>query len=122
MPTDIRQGFDLDLKGGEAWEDFFSNIVASGKVECKRDKKAHQTGNVFIEYECRGRCSGLSVTEATWWAIGIEGSNGDIETAILVSVPWLKDKCRTYLGTTRDVVGGDDKATRGVLLCLADFG
>lgn len=116
-----RKQFDLDLQAGEDWEDFFENIVASGKVECKRDRKVRLTGNIYIEYRCFGKPSGLSVTEAEWWAIGIENESGDIETAILASVPWLKEKCREYLKTSRDVGGGDDGASQGILLKMDDF-
>lgn len=116
-----RAKFDLDLEGGEEWEEHFQCIIASGKVECKRDKLTRKTGNVFIEYRCRGKPGGISVTKAEWWSIGIENENGDIETAILVSVPWLKDKCRKLLGTDKDVRGGDDNASKGILLKLDDF-
>lgn len=116
-----RDKFDLDLRSGEEWEGFFQGIVESGKIECKRERLAHKTGNIFIEYRCRGKPSGLSVTGAKWWAIGIENMNGDIETAILAGVLWLKAKCRTFIGTNRDVSGGDDNAAQGILLKLDDF-
>jgi len=121
-PTPIeRSKFDIDLSAGEAWEQAFLGLIANAKIECKRERKARTTGNVFVEYHCRGHPSGLSVTEATWWAIGIEGPTGDIETAILASVPWLKDVCRPLLGTARDVAGGDDGLARGILLKMRDF-
>ena len=113
--------YDVDLPGGEEWEGLFKNIVAAGKVENKRDKIAFRTGNVFIEYQCRGRPSGLATTEADWWAIGLEGVDGDVEVAILVSVPWLKDTCRPFLGTSRDVAGGDNGLSRGVLLAVSEI-
>lgn len=118
-----RAKFDLDLRNGEEWEGFFQGIVKSGKIECKRDKLAHKTGNIFIEYRCRGKPSGLSVTEAEWWAIGIENINGDIETAILASVPWLKSKCKQIAEKhpRRKIRGGDDNASQGILLKLDDF-
>ena len=114
--------YDLDLPEGKEWEGFFKSIVGSGKVENKRDKLAHKTGNVFIEYECRGKPSGLATTEASWWAIGIDNENGDIETAILASVQWLKAKCREHLGTSwRNVSGGDNGLSKGILLKMDDF-
>lgn len=113
--------YDIDLPGGQEWESFFKNIVTSGEIECKRDKKAHETGNVFIEYQCRGKPSGLSITKANWWAIGIDNKNGNVETAILASVPWLKHICRKYYKTSRDVVGGDNNLSRGILLRFSDF-
>ena len=40
------------------------------KYEIKTDvfcKPEYDTGNLFIEYECRGKSSGLMVTEAKWF-------------------------------------------------------
>jgi len=113
--------YDIDLPGGQEWESFFYNIIASGKIECKRDKLAYKTGNIFVEYECRGSPSGIAITEAEWWAIGIDNEKGDIETAIMASVPWLKQTCRKYLDTPRDVSGGDNGLSRGIILPLKEF-
>jgi hypothetical protein len=116
-----RAKFDLDLSAGESWEDAFLGLIGNSKVECKLDRKAKETGNVFIEYEYRGRPSGLAVTEAEWWAIGIEGTKGDVETAILASVPWLKERCRELFRTPRNKPGGDDGLARGIIVRLSDF-
>lgn len=113
--------YDHDLPGGQEWEGFFASVVASGKVENKLDKLARKTGRVFIEYECRGAPSGLATTDADWWAIGIESSNGDVETAILASVPWLKDTCRKYLDTKLDKRGGDNNLSKGICLPIDEF-
>jgi len=107
--------FDQDLYAGHSWERHFLNLL-NGKVECKLDRLARTTSNLFIEYECRGHPSGLAVTEAGWWAIGIVGPDGDVETAVLVSVPWLKAVCGRLYRAGRIVSGGDDGASRGVLL------
>jgi hypothetical protein len=125
MSTDIHQSeintkFDVDLSIGREWEETFLSIFA-GKIECKRDGLFCSTGNIFIEYKYRGKPSCLSTTEADWWAIGLESVNGDIEKAVLVSVPWLKEKCRPLLGTKKDVLGGDNKLARGILLSLEEF-
>lgn len=118
-PTlDDRSKFDLDLYAGHSWERQFLNLL-NGKVECKLDRLARTTGNLFIEYQCRGRPSGLAVTEAEWWAIGIVGPNGDVETAVLASVPWLIVICGILYRAGRIVSGGDDGASRGVLLPIA---
>lgn len=124
MPPSIRKShskfFDVDLPAGENWEQQFLVLMA-GKIECKRDRAAHKTGNIFIEYQFNGKPSGLAITEASWWAIGIDGKTGDVETAILVSVAWLKAKCRSFIGTKRDVRGGDRTKARGILLRMDDF-
>ena len=108
------------MPAGESWEKQFLALMA-GKVECKRDRMAHRTGNVFIEYQFQGKPSGLAITEAPWWAIGIDGPSGDVETAILASVEWLRAKCRPLYKSARDISGGDGGATRGILLRMDDF-
>lgn len=35
--------------------------------EVKYDLKVEQTGNIAIEYECRGKPTGIAITEADYW-------------------------------------------------------
>ena len=40
------------------------------KYEIKTDvlcKPSYDTGNIYVEIECRGKCSGIMVTEAKWF-------------------------------------------------------
>jgi len=46
--------------------DIFVPEVMRG-IEVKNDSKAHETGNVFIEYECDGCGSGITTTLAHTW-------------------------------------------------------
>lgn len=119
-PTpDQRKKFDLDLRAGEDWEHSFLGLLVNGKVECKRDRMTRKTGNLFIEYRCHNEASGIATTDAAWWVIGIEGPTGDVETAVLASVEWLKETCGRLYKAGRIVRGGDDNASDGVLLPIA---
>lgn len=65
--------FDKDLRDGKAREDAFVHVMLRSRVEHKRDKKASRTGNVAIEFECKGsngeiKPSGIMITEAQIWA------------------------------------------------------
>ena len=64
----------------------FSGTLAGREIkfEVKWDLKATQTGNVAIEYESRGRPSGLSVTQADYllYKLG-QGAWYLLETAVL---------------------------------------
>jgi len=42
--------------------------------EVKNDLMAHKTGNVAIEYECRGKASGLRTTQADYWIYKFDNS------------------------------------------------
>lgn len=37
------------------------------KYEIKYDKMSLKTGNICIEFECRGKLSGVSVTKCSYW-------------------------------------------------------
>jgi hypothetical protein len=110
--TDFR--YDLEL--GQLGEKHLGKILDNEKVEVKTDYQANFTGNIFIEYCSRGKDSGIITTEATWYAFII--SNDKI---ILISTKKLKDLCRKYLGTHRDVLGGDNDTSKGILLPTKDL-
>lgn len=70
-----KSSFDLDFSYGRKGEQLVEDLLTDGKrVEVKRDRKWHLTGNVYIETECfftknnEWAPSGLSVTEAEYWA------------------------------------------------------
>ncbi len=67
--------FDLDFSFGKAGEQLVSDLLTEGKrIEVKRDRKWNITGNVYIETDCfftksnAWAPSGLSITEAEYWA------------------------------------------------------
>ena len=43
------------------------------KIECKNDKRADETGNLFIETSCNGKESGIYKTKADYWFIRYDG-------------------------------------------------
>jgi hypothetical protein len=45
------------------------------KVEVKADRWARLTGNICIEYMCRGKPSGITTTTADYWIYFIVGTN-----------------------------------------------
>jgi hypothetical protein len=73
--------FDLDFRYGYAGEQLVEELLTNGKtVEVKRDRKWHETGNLYIEVECwynstqSWQASGIAVTEADYWAFVLEES------------------------------------------------
>lgn len=74
-----RSSFDLDFSYGREGETLVEQLLTGGKtVEVKRDRRWHETGNVFIETDCwyvtsnSWKPSGLSVTKAGYWAFVLE--------------------------------------------------
>lgn len=111
-----KSDFKYDLKLGQIAEEQIADILSNKKIEVKRDFKSHRTGNVFIEYECRGARSGISVTESDYYCLIISDHQ-----FITISTEKLKELCRGYINTKRDVLGGDNNLSKGILLPLTDL-
>ena len=108
--------FRHDLEVGQLGEKLLADILEKKTIEVKKDLKAMQTGNVFIEYSSRGKRSGLSTSEADYWALIVSE-----EVIKLVKTEFLKELCRPYLGTKRDVKGGDNDTSKGILLPVKEI-
>ena len=101
---------EMNPDGKELYE-----IFSYKKIEVKTDFKANETGNVFIEYESRGKKSGIATSLADYYCIAIENSFHIMKPEL------LKEKCRKYLGTKRDVLGGDNNTSKGILLPVIEL-
>lgn len=130
--------FETDLAAGEEAERFVADVLleirpeytltgigekASGYalrfarpgksdalVEVKRDRKAHETGFLFVERSCSGKKSGLAITVASQWVFFVER-----EGVFLVGVKRLRAAIRA-VGTP--IAGGDGGRAKGHLLPL----
>lgn len=115
--------WDLDKARGEQAEALFSELrsdIASGRVEVKRDDRARDTGNFYVEYECKRRDgshpSGIATTAAETWAIYVE------PVMLAVPVETLKKMSRDAwrAGKRAECIVGSHP-TRGVLIPLAEL-
>tara|TARA_R100001163_G_scaffold33968_1_gene26280 strand:- start:21532 stop:21882 length:351 start_codon:yes stop_codon:yes gene_type:complete len=106
---DFCSDFRFDLELGQVAEKQLADILSNEKIEVKRDMKASETGNIFIEYESRGKPSGIATTEARFYCIALN------DLFIIIPTETLKDLVRPYLFTTRDVNGGDNNSSKGVI-------
>jgi hypothetical protein len=89
--------WDLDLEFGQQAELFVTDIAAAiskGMVEVKRDARWQDTGNLYVEYECKRASgwqpSGIATSDALLWVFVL----GDTESALIVPTLVLKDLCR----------------------------
>jgi hypothetical protein len=114
---DYNSDFKYDLKTGVIGEKYLGRILSDKKIEVKTDFIASKTGNIFIEYMSRGKPSGISTTHADWYAFVLSN-----DLIFLISSEKLKEKCRKYLKTKRDVVGGDNNSSKGIILPLIELG
>ena len=79
--------FKYDLEIGKIGEEALGNLLSDQKIEVKTDFHLADTNNLAVEYASRGKYSGISTTEAEWFAF-VEGNDQD--TIILVKTDRLK--------------------------------
>lgn len=125
MVDGYEPAWDLDLeygRQGELWVADTAEAIRSGSAEVKRDGRWYQTGNLFVEYECRRigewRPSGLATTDADVWVFKL----GDLGVGLIVETGLLKEYCRElhHRGSVAEQLAGSHP-TKGVLLPLAYF-
>ena len=63
--------FDICLEFGEKYENELQKILESKQIEIKTDRITQRTGNVFVEFESRGKESGILKTTALYWVFCI---------------------------------------------------
>ena len=113
--TADRKKFDLDLQYGQVREDIVSEMLQNKKIEVKSERGMWMdTGNICIEYQCYGRPSGITTTEADYWFHNL-CINEDIFATLVFKVDNLK-KIIDNLDSKRSVSGGDHNASRMRLL------
>tara|TARA_R110000765_G_C18441185_1_gene547017 strand:+ start:122 stop:472 length:351 start_codon:yes stop_codon:yes gene_type:complete len=108
--------FRYDLKVGQVAENLLADLLENKKIEVKRDLRALETGNVFIEYESRNKPSGIAKSEADYYCYFISDTR-----MFLITTTDLKKLCRKYIGTNRDKLGGDSNTSKGILLPITDL-
>ena len=102
--------FRYDLEVGQSYETQLAELIGQ-RIEVKRDFRALETGNIFIEYESRGKPSGLATTQADYWCYWLSDYH-----CVLIKTEKLKELCRKSLYTKKDVLGGDFDTSKGIIL------
>lgn len=104
--------YDLDFASGHMGESELARAMEN--VEVKTDYRCHETGNLAVEFECRGRPSGIQTTRAKWWAFVLANGHYNGKRVILLETEELKNMildCDT-------ATGGDNHASKMKLLPL----
>jgi len=112
--------FDIDLKYGQIREKRVADLFKGGKVEVKTERSwGRKTGNIAVEYEFRGKPSGIDKTEAKWWFQVLE-LNGKEYCMIVFRVSRLKKIVAKYKKThTKDI--GDYRASKCVVIPIKEL-
>ena len=107
--------FKYDLKVGQIKEKELASILENKTIEVKYDLQALKTKNIYVEYYSRGKKSGISTSQSEYYCFCIGSSFHLIKTKN------LKEKCRKYLNTDKDVKGGDNDTSKGILLPITEL-
>ena len=102
----IIEGYCLD------WDIYIPELKIG--VEVKSDAQYQKTGNFYVEYFCNGKPSGIATTKADIYYIYLD-------KLYIIKTEVLKDKCRKYINTNRDKKGGDNMASKGIILPLNEL-
>jgi hypothetical protein len=117
MPSKGFSKFDIDLAYGLGRENEFARLLGPASIEVKSDRQAHRTGNIYVEFESRGKPGGIAVTESEWWVQEIA------EWHRFIVMP--TEQMRRFVQRERDAgrvrLGGDVQSSKGVLLKMTDL-
>ena len=92
-----------------------------GLIEVKSEQCQWEiTQNHYLEYEYNGKPSGIAATEATHWALLLY-KNNNVEKEFIIPTKKLKEIAREYINTDRDVSGGDNNKTKGILMPIEEM-
>ena len=108
--------FTKDLSYGKKHEKLVMKSMEN--FELKTDRMAHKTGNVYVEFQSRGKDSGIRTSKSDTWIFKIV-SKGDRH---LFSVQIPLTRLKKLVSTDyRIVPGGDNLTSSGYLVPLTDL-
>ena len=112
--------FRYDLEIGRIAEKKIADILENKKIEIKYDLLASKTGNIAIEYECRNKLSGISITESDYYCYIIANTQCQ-DIYIMIETNKLKELCRKYYLMNKIKKLGDNNLSKAVIIPLKDL-
>lgn len=112
--------FEYDLKFGQEGEGIIADLFENKKIEVKRDNWVGRTGNIAIEYESRGKPSGIATTQADYWIIMFSREYQD-KFMIIIETQRLKEVSREYFKKGFIKKMGDSNASTAVLIPIKEI-
>jgi len=117
---DRKTNFDYDLIIGQQGEKLVDHIFKNSTIEVKRDFWTGTTGNIAVEFESRGKPSGIAKTKSDYYAFVLAEQFRD-EVIIIIKTSRLKQIAREYYLKGRVKEMGDDKTSLSVLIPIKDL-
>jgi hypothetical protein len=119
--------FDMDLSDGLQGEDYVHSALSNlATIEVKTDRRAHETGNLYIEVyqfsypdQSDKRPSGLSISKAKHWVFTTPGLKG----FIVIQAEVLKDLIRanSYKRVMQPIANAKTNGSIGILVPISDI-
>ncbi len=108
--------FSKDLSYGKKHE----KLVMESRLdyELKTDRLAHKTGNVYVEYESRGKKSGIITSKSNLWIFKIVDKKDKHLFSIEIPLDRLRKMVYNKYLTT---LGGDYRTSKGYLVPIVDL-
>ena len=111
--------FRYDLEIGLTFETKLYELLGK-KIEVKRDSWVYKSGNIAIEYESRGKPSGIAKSEADYWSFIFSGGYED-EIIVIIKSSRLKIICREYYKKGKVKSMGDNNTSKAVLIPITEI-
>lgn len=114
----LQNNWDIDLDYGNAGESVILSILnGAKKIEVKTDRMAHKTGNIAVEFRYKGNPSGISKTEAHYWAFVLF----DGGLIYFIETNRLKEIARICYMNNGFVKGGDNNMSDIILIPIKNL-
>ena len=108
--------FTKDLSYGKKHEKLVMKSLEN--FELKTDRMAYKTGNVYVEFQSRGKDSGIRTSKSDTWIFKIP--NGRDTHLFSIHIPLTRLK-KLVNKNYKVVPGGDNLTSRGYLVPLTDL-
>ena len=108
--------FEKDLSYGKKHEKMVMKSLE--KYELKTDRMAHRTGNVYVEFQSRGKDSGIRTSKSNTWIIKIVSAKDTHLFSVHIPLSRLR---RLVSKDYRVVPGGDNLTSKGYLVPIKDL-
>ena len=108
--------FEKDLSYGKKHEKMVMKSLE--KYELKTDRMAHKTGNVYVEFQSRGKDSGIRTSKSNTWIFKIVSAKDTHLFSVHIPLSRLR---RLVSKDYRVVPGGDNLTSKGYLVPIKDL-
>lgn len=120
MSDKPQPNWDLDYAAGrqaELWVSDIRKALEEDSIEVKLDRRFCDTGNIYVEFECKGKPSGIAKTKSKVWVQVLVQD----ELAIVISTERLKELARKFYKDFRRSETDGSHPTRGVAIPVEEI-